>query len=206
MKDCCDTKKDWTIQNGKTYFSVIWNVMRLAGLWQVLNIWIQVPENRYSSTKFFNIFMFIISGRMSIRVVLTPILEIRTTYQGNRYSIFCWFICHNCTCVIMELEYHAAPQYSSHRENHWSADHGQQNTRWTGKPPFIIIFKIRKIKPNSGLVQQKLKSFLGGWVLLEGNMWIVMQKWFLLEASFGLQVYIVVTRVCVCVCVYLSMQ
>ena len=26
-------------------------------------------------------------------------------------------------------------QSSSHRENHRSADQGQQNTRWTGKPP-----------------------------------------------------------------------
>ena len=55
---------------------------------------------------------------------------------------------------------------SSHHENQRSADRGWQNTRRTGKPPFyLIMFKIMKIKPNSGSVWQKLKSFHSDWVI-----------------------------------------
>ena len=48
------------------------------------------------------------------------------------------------------------PPLTSHRENHRSAKHvGPVNLL------YIIMFKIRKIKPNSDSVRQKLKSFHG---------------------------------------------
>ena len=91
---------------------------------------------------------------------------------------------------------------SSHCENHRFADCGRQNTRGTDKTHVgpvnllhIIMFKIRKIKPNSSSVRLKLKSFQWLWIneymynlfwVCSNEIWIIIVifKKFLLDRFF----------------------
>ena len=53
--------------------------------------------------------------------------------------------------------------YCSHRENHWSMEHGRQNTHRTSKPPlYDHMFTIRKIMPNSPRPGKAQPTLLSG--------------------------------------------